>query len=102
MRVTTAFNRLLALAGISVTGVSFGGDSVTVDVALRRRRLHCPQCGFTTRARYDTRPVSSFWRHLDLGRWRLEVRAALRRIECPTHGAHRGGSLRPGELALHP
>jgi transposase len=29
--------------------------------------------------------------HLDLGRWRLEVRADLRRIDCPTHGARTEG-----------
>ncbi len=43
MRVTTAFNRLLALEGISVLEVSFTGTaSVMLDVALRRRRLVCP------------------------------------------------------------
>ena len=26
------------------------------------------------------------WRHLDLGVWRLELRAQLRRLECPEHG----------------
>jgi hypothetical protein len=26
------------------------------------------------------------WRHVDLGVWRLEVRARLRRLDCPTHG----------------
>jgi hypothetical protein len=30
--------------------------------------------------------VPSGWRHLDLGTWQLEVRAALRRLRCPTHG----------------
>lgn len=87
MRVTTAFNRLLSLPGISVTDVSFDADTVTVDVALRRRRLHCPECGFTTGARYDTRPVFSTWRHTDMGRWKVQVRAGLRRLACPTHGA---------------
>lgn len=66
--------------------VSFGADAVTVQVGLRRRRLVCPRCAFTTRARYDTRTVDSSWRHLDLGRWRLLVRARLRRLACPTHG----------------
>lgn len=28
----------------------------------------------------------SRWRHLDLGTWRLEIRAELRRLRCPTHG----------------
>ena len=55
MRVTSAFNRLLALSGVAVTEVSFGQDTVTVDVALRRRRWQCPECAFSTRARYDIR-----------------------------------------------
>ncbi len=71
MRVTTAFNRLLALPGVFVADVWFGTDAVTVDVAPRRRRLQCPECEFNTGARYDTRPVSSSWRHLDLGRWKV-------------------------------
>ena len=87
MRVTTAFKRLLGLKGISVLEVSFGdASSVTVDVALRRRRLVCPLCSFSTAARYDTRPVTSSWRHLDFGRWQVLVRARLRRLSCPEHG----------------
>ena len=87
MRVTTVFNRLLALSGITVCGVSFADDHrVIVDVRLRSRRLCCPECGFTTRARYDTRPVASSWRHTDSGRWQVIVRAELRRLRCPTHG----------------
>ncbi len=86
MRVTTAFNRLLDLPGITVREVSFGTVSVTVEVALRRRRLLCPLCSFTTWARYDTRTVDSTWRHLDLGRWQLRVLARLRRLRCPEHG----------------
>ena len=87
MRVTTAFKRLLGLKGISVLEVSFGQtSSVTLDVALRRRRLVCPLCSFSTAARYDTRPVTSSWRHLDFGRWQVLVRARLRRLSCPEHG----------------
>ncbi len=87
MRVTTAFNRLLGLKGISVLEVSFDdAGSVTVDVALRRRRLVCSLCSFATAARYDTRPVTSSWRHLDFGRWQVLVRARLRRLTCPEHG----------------
>ncbi len=55
-------------------------------MVLRRRRLLCPHCGYKTSARYDTRPVASRWRHLDLGVWRVELRATLRRLRCPTHG----------------
>src|ERR1019366_10349138 len=32
------------------------------------------------------RTVASTWRHLDLGRWRLQIRADLARLACPTHG----------------
>ncbi len=60
-------------------------------VRLRRRRLACPECGFTTRARYDTRVVDSRWRGLDLGRHKVDVRASLRRLRCPTHGVRTEG-----------
>ena len=86
MRVTTAFKRLLRLDGVNVTDVAFGSALIVVTVALRRRRLVCGHCGFKTRYRYDTRPVESRWRHLDLGVWQVELRASLRRLRCPTHG----------------
>lgn len=86
MRVTTAFKRLLRLDGVNVTSVVFGLNVITVTVALRRRRLVCPHCGHRTRFRYDTRSCASSWRHLDLGTWRVEVQARLRRLRCPTHG----------------
>lgn len=89
MRVTAAFSRLLALPGIWVRHVAFEADRVVVTVALRRKNLRCPECDFETAARYDTRPVESIWRHLDLGVWRLEVRAWLRRVECPLHKVRR-------------
>jgi transposase len=84
--VTTAFKRLLRLDEVNVTAVEFGLSLVVVTVALRRRRLVCPHCGHKTRWRYDTRPVASRWRHLDLGTWRVELRASLRRLRCPNHG----------------
>lgn len=86
MRVTTAFKRLLRLEGVNVTAVEFGPAVVVITVVLRRRRLVCGHCGHRTRHRYDTRPVESRWRHLDLGVWRVELRAGLRRLRCPTHG----------------
>ena len=107
MRVTTVLNRLLALRGITVSNVSFGAGLVTVDIGLRRRRLVCPECSFSTRARYDTRAVDSSWRHLDLGRWQVTVRARLRRLRCPAHGVRvegvgfaRSGSRFTGDLSL--
>lgn len=91
MGVTTAFSRLLHLPGIWVRQVPFETDRVAVTVALRRSRLVCPDCGYTTRSRHDTRPVDATWRHLDLEVWRLEVRARLRRLDCPTHGVRTEG-----------
>lgn len=69
MRVTTAFFRVLRPDGVNVTSVVFGISTITVTVALRRRRLVCPHCGYRTRFRYDTRPCPSTWRHLDLAAW---------------------------------
>lgn len=98
MRVTTAFSRLLRLEGVWVKKVRFEPGRVVVEVALRRRRLVCPLCGYCTRARRDTRPVDSVWRHLDLGTWRLEIHARRRRLCCPEHGARVEGVAfaRPG------
>jgi len=86
MRVTAAFSRLLCLAGVVVGEVAFAPGRVVVAVALRRRRLVCPLCGFSTPHRHDVRPVDSVWRHLDLGVWRVEIRCRLRRLVCPIHG----------------
>ena len=91
MRVTTAFKRLMDLPGVIATDVVFEAERVVVTVKLRSDKLRCPECGFTTRSRYDARPVASTWRHLDLGPWRLEVRAVLRRLDCPTHGVRTQG-----------
>jgi transposase len=87
VRVTAAFKRLLRLDGVHVTAVEFLPAMVVVTVALTRRKLVCPECDYSTRAGYEVRRVDvSRWRHLDLGSWRLEIRARLRRLECPTHG----------------
>ena len=88
MRVCAALCRLLRLPGVYVVSVSFGDDRVVVGVRLRRRRLVCAHCAFSTRYRENVQSHESVWRHLDLGVWRLEVRATLRRLVCPTHGAH--------------
>src|SRR5213078_3152827 len=73
VRVSSAFSRLVRLPGVWVKDVRFQPDRVVVEVALRRRRLQCPRCEFSTAARKDTRPVHTIWRHLDLGVWRLEI-----------------------------
>ena len=88
MRVTSAFSRLLDLSGVWVRKVRFEPDRVVVTVALRRRLLQCPKCSYSTRHRENKQHHDSVWRHLDLGRWRLEVHARLRRLRCPEHGVH--------------
>lgn len=106
MRATSAFSRLLCLRGVRVFNVQFQPDRVVVWVALTRRRLLCPICGYSTRHRHNRQQVQSVWRHLDLGVWRLELRAQLRRLECPEHGVrvegvpfarHRAGFTRDFE-----
>jgi transposase len=88
MRVCAAFSRLLRLDGVWVRSVSFTPEGVIVTVALRRRRLVCAHCAFSARVRENVQAHESVWRHLDLGVWRLEIRATLRRVRCPVHGVH--------------
>jgi transposase len=87
VRATTLLNRLLDLPGVIVRGVSLPEPGLlVVDVALRRRRLVCPHCGYDTRWRYDRRPVASTWRHLDFGSAIVTVAGQLRRLDCPGCG----------------
>jgi transposase len=88
MRVTAAFSRLLRLSGVWVRAVAFERSRVIVTVVLRRQRLVCPKCSYSTPNRENEQDHDSFWRHLDLGVWRLEVRCRLRRLRCPEHGVH--------------
>jgi transposase len=88
VRVCAAFCRLLDLPGVWVRRVRFEPRRVVVTVALRRRRLQCPKCPYMTWHRENEQHHDSTWRHLDLGTWRLEVHARLRRLRCPEHGVH--------------
>jgi transposase len=80
VRVTTAFNRLLALQGARVIDVLFGPAGVTVRVALRRRRAACSGCGQVCGHVHDRAWRS--WRHLDLAGNRCFVEYELRRVRC--------------------
>jgi transposase len=96
MRVTTAFNRMLAIPGASVASVEFTPVGVVVGLRRRSRRLRCP-CGWSTRATYD-RAVRR-WRHLDLGACRLYLEAEIRRLDCRRCGRVRTEQVpwaRPG------
>lgn len=79
MRVTTAFNRILALPGASVESVQFTPEGLVLGLRHRSRRLTCP-CGRTTRARYDT--SRRRWRHLDMGATKVFLEADIARVDC--------------------
>lgn len=79
MRVSTAFNRMLALPGATVVGVGFEPAGMIVEVRLRARRLRCA-CGWSTRSRYDS--SRRRWRHLDAGSTKVWLEATLRRLWC--------------------
>ncbi len=61
MRASTLLNSLFHLPGVRVGKAAVVDGELQVTVSLRRRRLCCPQCSFTTRHRYDTREVDSSW-----------------------------------------
>ena len=96
MRVTTAFNIMLAIVGASVSGVTFTSDGVVVRLRRRRARHVCP-CGWKTWSVYD-RSVRR-WRHLDLGATRCFLEAEIVRVNCKACGRVRTEEVpwaRPG------
>ena len=84
MRVSTAFNRMLALPGAWVRDVAFGSEGVIVTVALRAKIPACSGCGARGLPIKEHRTKS--WRHLDLGSTRCEIECVLRRLYCPGCG----------------
>ena len=84
MRVTTAFNRMLALAGAWVRDVEFGEQAMIVTVGLRRKRPVCSGCGARGLKVKDHRVKR--WRHLDQGGLRCVIECDLRRLYCPGCG----------------
>ena len=79
MRVSTAFNRMLALPGASVCSVSFTAEGIVVGIRGRSRRLRCP-CGWSTSSRYDS--AVRRWRHPNLGACRVWLEGEIRRLRC--------------------
>ncbi len=84
MRATTAFNKMLAVPGADVVGVTFTPAGIIVDVRRRARRLTCP-CGWSTRAVYD-RVGAPLARPGPRARARLFLQAEIRRLDCRACG----------------
>ena len=84
MRVTTAFNNMLALPGAWVRDVEFGEGAMIVTIALRRTRPVCSGCGARGLQIKDHRVKR--WRHLDQGGLRCVIECKLRRLYCPGCG----------------
>jgi transposase len=107
MRVAELFKRLLGLSGVQVAGVELreraGGPLVVVWITRpRRRRMACSGCGQIVAAVYDR--AERRWRHRDLGAARCEIRAEVRRLDCPGCGV-RAEALpwaRPGSRFTRP
>lgn len=83
MRVSTAFNRMLAITGATVTEVDIGHDAVMVSLRPTARLMSCP-CGKRFRSFYDRRERR--WRHLDLAGRRLWLVYSIHRLDCPDCG----------------
>lgn len=84
MRLTKVFAELLSLQQVRVEAVAFDYDTITVTVHPRWYKHHCPQCRFSTWARYDAQ--ERLWRHVALGRWRVYLVHRICRLRCPLHG----------------
>ena len=84
VRVSTLLRRLLGVLRLVVEGVHFEEDTMVVAVRPRWRRTRCGECG-TIQPGYDqARPRR--WRHLGLGRLRVELAYTPRRVACARCG----------------
>lgn len=86
MRVTTVLRRLLGVTKLFVCGVRFEIDGLVVEVRPCWRRPRCGCCG--RRAPGYDRAASRRWRHLGLGRAKLWLEYAPRRVRCAGCGVH--------------
>ena len=79
MRVTTAFNKMLDLAGASIATVTFSPEGLVLGLRRRAALPVCP-CGKRGSGVYD-RSVRR-WRHLDWGVSKVWLEAEIRRLDC--------------------
>ena len=87
MRATTVLGLLsrLKVQRTTVSGFELNeaAGSLVLDVKPTTHRGRCGVCERVATG-YDQR--QRVWRHTDLGEMRIELRATLRRIDCPEHG----------------
>jgi transposase len=84
MRATTLLSKMLGLKATRVRGVSWEAQGLVVDVVPAPRVPRCSGCMCRVRAVYDRRERK--WRHLDVGPYRVWLRYAMRRVNCPRCG----------------
>ena len=80
MRITTLFRRLLGVISLFVCSVAFEEDGLVLRVRPRWLKPRCGGCGRRAPG-YDRLPERR-WRHLGLGRMRIWLAYALRRVDC--------------------
>ena len=83
MRATTILRRVVGVVTLFVSGMDFDKGWV-IDVHPRWQKPRCGMCGRRCPG-YDQRPAR-LWRHLGLGRCRVWLRYAPRRVDCPDCG----------------
>lgn len=86
MRITTLFRRLLGVISLLVSSVTFEEDGLVLRVRPRWLKPRCGGCGRRASG-YDRLP-ERYWRHLGLGRTRIWLAYALRRVDCEDCGIH--------------
>jgi transposase len=80
VRITTLLRRLIGVTSLSVRSVAFEGGDLVVGVVPRWRRPRCGVCGKRAPG-YDPGQLRR-WRHLGLGRLRIWLAYAPRRVQC--------------------
>ena len=86
MRITTLFRRLLGVISLLVSSVTFEEEGLVLRVRPRWIKPRCGGCGRRAPG-YDQLP-ERYWRHMELGRTRIWLAYALRRVDCEDCGIH--------------
>jgi transposase len=87
MRTTTMFRQILGIVQLFVDDVWFEPEGLILSVRPRWRRPRCVKCGRRGPG-YDTLPTRR-WRHLSLGKLKIWLEYAPRRVNCSHCGTCR-------------